>query len=98
MWYSSFMIHIEGHAIWKDGEKIGYIEGEKIYSREARKLGWISKNHIYNYHGKKVAWVEKNHIEMEDGKRIELDDIHEYVEGGAISDVLRTAVYLFLNN
>lgn len=92
------MIHIEGHELWRGGEKIGYLEGEKIYSHEAHKLGWVDEDHIYDHSGRKIAWIEGNHAETPDGSKMELDDIHEHVEGGAISGALRTAIYLFLGD
>ncbi len=92
------MIYLEGHEIMRNGEKIGYLEGERIYSRDARKLGWVDGDHIYDHEGRKIAWIEGGHAETAGGRIIELDDIHKHVKRGAISDTLRTAIYLFLGD
>jgi hypothetical protein len=91
------MIKIEGNDIWRDGTKIGWIEGNHIHAHDGNKLGYFEDNHIYNASANKIAYIEGDYLHSADGsKKIALEKISEQITGGIIPDVAKCAIYSLL--
>ncbi len=92
------MIKIVDNDIMRNGEKIGYLEGDDIYNHEGKKLGYFAENDIYAVDGRKLAYIEGDFIKTFDGKTIWLKDNRKRVSGGTISDLTRAAIRLLLGD
>jgi hypothetical protein len=88
---------IYDNKIWRDSQKIGWIDG--IYIRaeaDGHKLGYFENNFIYNMEGRKVAYMFENELRFENGAAgIPLESINEKIEGTA-SLFEKAAVYVLL--
>ncbi|MCL4405295.1 MAG: hypothetical protein M1361_00245 [Patescibacteria group bacterium] len=91
------MIKIEGRDIWRDGSKVGWIEGDYVRASDGSRLGYFDSHYIYNSSGSKVAYVQGAYLcSNTEDKKIPLDKVNEQVSGGMISDIARCAVYVLL--
>ena len=92
------MIKIEGHEIWRNGAKVGYIEGDKIRDHEGRKLGYFSESHVLNNEGRKIAYISGNYLCTESGTevKVSLDKVNENIEGGLLTEIGKCAVYALI--
>lgn len=91
------MIKISGNDIWRGGQKIGWIEGNDIYSSGAGKVGYFQSNDIYRRDGTKVGYIEGNKLySTTDGRSFRLDDIRNKIRGGSVSDLTRAAIRLLI--
>ena len=76
------MIKIFENKIWKDGERIGWIEDDHIRDMAAKKLGYFENNFIYNMDGRKVAYILENELRYEnEAPSTELEHINSMIEG-----------------
>ena len=76
------MIKIFDNKIWKDGEKIAWIDGTHIRNMEDVKLGYFENNYVYNMEGRKVAYIYENEMRYENGESsVPLESINEAIEG-----------------
>jgi hypothetical protein len=73
------------NKIWKDGQKIGWIDGNHVRTEaDSRKLGYFENNFIYNIDGRKVAYVFENELRFENGgASVSLEEINAEIEGVA---------------
>ncbi len=93
------MIKVEGHDLWRGGQKIGYVSGNHIYSHTGQKIGYASGNHFYDHEGKKLGYVEGDFIYDVTGKqKMRIEDNHQHVEGGELTDAERAAVQFLLGD
>ena len=73
------------NKVWKDGQKIAWIDG--IYIRaeaDGHKLGYFENNFIYNMDGHKLAYPYENELRFENGaSAIPIERINEEIEGVA---------------
>lgn len=71
--------------IWRDSEKLGWIEGSHIRAEsDSRKLGYFENNFIYNMEGRKLAYIHENNLMFENGNPpIPLEHINQHIEGTA---------------
>ena len=87
------------NKIWRDGQKIGWIDG--IYIRaeaDNRKLGYFENNFIYNMEGHKVAYPFENELRFENGgAAVPLEKVNEEVEG-AVPMLQKCAVHVLLED
>jgi len=82
-WYTGLM-KIYDNKIWRDGEKIGWIDGNHIRNHDDQKLGYFQDNFIYNMEGRKVAYILENELKFENGNEsIQLEHINSEIEGTA---------------
>lgn len=88
------MVNVIGNDIWRGGKKIGYINGNDIWSHDNKKLGYVSGNHVYSAaNNRKLLYLEGDFIKDPNGnEKMRIEDNHEHVIGGEISDVHRAAV------
>lgn len=98
MGYNEFMINIVGNEIMRGGQRIGYLRGNDVFSHEGRKLGYVEGSRVFNYDGKKLGYLEGDFLNTADGKQIRIEDNHQHVSGGSISDAERAAVRLLLGD
>ncbi len=76
------MIKIFDNKIWRDGEKIGWIEGTHIRDMSDKRLGYFENNFIYNMDGRKVAYIWENELKYENSMSpVELEHINAMIEG-----------------
>ena len=89
-----------GKEIYRDGEKIGWIEEEHIYARDGKKLGYFEEDkYIYTEDGRKVAYVEDDKLHSEEGEqKVALEVISEQITGGVMPIIARAAIYELLGN
>ncbi len=93
------MINVSGKDLMRAGQKIGYIQGNDIFSHEGRKLGYVQGNHVFNRDGQKLAYLQDDHIyHAHDSQKTRIEDNHQQVSGGEISDVQRAAVRVLLGD
>ena len=92
------MIRVSGHELTRGGQKIGSIQGDYIYSYEGHKLGSVQGTHVFDVSGNKLAWLEGDYIRTTSGKSIRIEDNHEHVNGGEISDIQRAAIRILLGD
>lgn len=93
------MIKVIDDKLWRGGEKIGWLDENRIYDHEGRKLGYFEGESIYNVDGHKIGYIEGDEIHSTtDDRVIRLEDNHEHVSGGEISDVARAAIRLLLGD
>jgi hypothetical protein len=92
------MLKIDGHEVWRGGDKVGYVEGDRIRNHDGRMLGYFSDNHIYNADGHKIAYVEGNHLYSEGRSNagVHLDDINKNIVGGILPEMCKCAIYCLI--
>ena len=68
--------------IWKDTQKIGWIDGIHIRDMSNTKLGYFENNFIYNQDGRKLAYIHENQLMFENGSSaIPLEHINQEIQG-----------------
>jgi hypothetical protein len=76
------MIKIVDNKIWKDGEKVGWIDGHHVRAQDGTKLGYCQDNFVYNDAAHKLAYIHENELVMQNGESsTPLEKINEEVEG-----------------
>ncbi len=88
---------IYDNKIWRDGEKIGWIEDFHIRAEsDGRKLGYFENNFIYNMEARKLAYIHENELRFEnDQPAVPLEHINEKIEGTAPL-LEKAAVYVLI--
>jgi hypothetical protein len=73
------------NKIWRNGQKIGWVDGDHIRTEaDNRKLGYFANDFVYNMDGRKVAHLFENELRFEGGgASIPLEKINEEIEGAA---------------
>jgi hypothetical protein len=76
---------IYDNKIWRNGQKIAWIDGDHIRTEaDGRKLGYFENNFIYNMDGRKIAYIYENELRFEnDASPVLLEKINEEIEGTA---------------
>ena len=92
------MVKIEEDWIWKDGHKIGYIQGHKIFTEEGHRVGYVTDDGVHETSGRKIGWMEGDHIRTPDGDRIPISSNRVHVQGDGYSDIVRAGVRLLLGD
>ncbi|MDP2598463.1 MAG: hypothetical protein Q8P49_01385 [Candidatus Liptonbacteria bacterium] len=93
------MIKIVGNDIMRNGEKIGWIEGNDVRARDGKKLGWFEEHYVYNSDGQKVAYIEGDFLVSyggSDATRLRLEKVSAEVTGGILPAIGRCAIYALL--
>jgi hypothetical protein len=93
------MMKIFDNKIWRDGQKIGWIDGNHVRTDQGnQKLGYFENNFIYNMEGHKVAYVYENELRFENGgTAVPLEHINEEIEG-AVPLLEKCAVHVLLQD
>lgn len=94
------MIKINGNDIYRDNQKIGYIDEKYIKSHEGDKLGYFDQKYVYDIHGKKLAYVYgRNLVSQSDNDvKTDIDEINKSITGGVLPEIGRCAIYMLLGN
>ncbi len=96
------MIKIVGNDLWRGGEKIGWIEGNDVYSTAVAanggKVGYYRGNDVHRADGTKIGWIDGNYLRSIDGLSIQLQENRSRISGGAVSDIARCAVRLLMGD
>lgn len=91
------MIKIVDRTIYRDGEKIGWIEDNDVYNQSGDKAGYFESNDIYNHNGTKVAYLDGSYVRMENGDAaISMLDTNEHMSASGCSDIMKAAVRVLL--
>ncbi len=91
------MVKIEGNDIFRDGSKIGWVDGNHIWNRDGKKVGYFEENYIYNMGGDKMAYLEGDSLYAGNGgDKISLDNINQGMSGGVLPDIAKCAIYILL--
>ena len=94
------MIKIIGNDIKRDGEKIGWIEGNDVRDMSNRKLAFVRGDDILRgSDGMKIAFIEGSYIITSSGKKISVTENNQkHVVGGSASNEMRAAIRLFFGD
>ena len=99
------MIQVHGNELWRGGQKIGFVQGNKIFSHNPdgsfKEAGYVSDNHVYNAHdNRKMAYLEGDYVydALKPANKVRIEDNHQHVQGGEISDAHRAAVRMLLGD
>ena len=93
------MVKIIGHDIWRGGQKIGWIDGDRIRTHDDKKLGYFEGNYVYSEEGHKLAYMEGDHLISYGGNsKIPLEKVSEAIEGGVLPLIGKCAVYVLLGS
>jgi hypothetical protein len=75
-------IKIYENIIWRDGQKVGWIDGNHVRLESGNKLGYFENNMIYNMEGHKIASIVENNLRFEEGNPpIPLETVNAEIEG-----------------
>jgi hypothetical protein len=87
------------NKIWRDGQKIAWIDGNHVRADDNnRKLGYFENNFIYNMEGRKIAYVYENELRFENGgAAVPLERINQEIEG-AVPLLEKCAVHVLLQD
>lgn len=93
------MIKIVGNDIKRDGEKIGWIEGNDIRDMSNRKLAFVKGDDIFRgSDGVKMAFIEGAYIIISSsGKKLsvtENNQNHVTMPSGSVSNEIKAAIRL----
>ena len=91
-------VKIMGHDIYRAGRKVGYIEGNHIYSHDGKKLAYIDNDKVYDPATNKMLYhVRENTVYDSTGSQhASASSILPMVEGGEYSDAYRVAIHYLL--
>lgn len=92
------MIKIIGNDIKRDGEKIGWIDGNDVRDMSNRKLAFVKGDDIFRgSDGIKMAFIDGAHIITSAGKRMDVTENnqkHVTIVSGSASNEMRAAIRL----
>ncbi len=87
------MIKMLGNDIYRNDEKIGWIEGNHIYAHDGKKIGYFDSQHIYGPDGDKVAYLDSQDLYDAAGNRkAHLEDVAAEIEG-ILPNSAKCAIY-----
>jgi len=94
------MIKINGNDIYRDSQKIGYIDDNYIKSHDGDKLGYFDQKYVYDLHANKLAYIYgRNLVSQSDNDvKTDIDEINKFITGGVLSEIGRCAIYMLLGN
>jgi len=92
------MIKIIDNDLFRAGEKIGWIEENRILDENGNRLGYFAANDIYDERGVRVGYLEDNRLKTMDGRSLALDDVREDISGGSYADICRAAIKLLIGD
>jgi len=76
------MLKIVENKIYRDGEKIGWIEGYHFRAADNTKLGYYQGNDIWNESVRKIAYIQENLLMFANGNTsIPSEKINEEIQG-----------------
>lgn len=91
------MIKVEDGEIWRDGSKMGWIDGDYVRDSNGSRLGYFNGHYVYNSNGSKIAYIQGDYLYSNtDDKKILLGKVNEQVNGGMIPDIARCAIYVLM--
>jgi len=91
------MIRVNGHELWRGGEKIGYVYDNFIKNHEGDKLGYFQGEFIYDINGHKEAYVQGDFLcFLNSSGKLRLEDINKDIAGGDLNNMQQAAVRVLL--
>ncbi len=89
-------MYVEGHKLMRDGEKIGWFNGGRVYDGDDRPVGYFEDEKICLPNGTKLGFLQGDYLHIVGGEKIRLEDLRQKIHGGEISDLARAAAWIFL--
>ncbi|MDP3901540.1 MAG: hypothetical protein Q8Q37_01005 [bacterium] len=92
------MLKINGNDILRNGQKVGWVEDDDVYSYNGKKLGYFSDNDVYSADGRKIAYTNGNYLYASGGadSRVSLNKVNTSVVGGVLPLIGKCAVYVLI--
>ena len=93
------MVKLIDNDVWRDGDKIGYIQENRVYSHDGTRLGYFEQIYVHNKDGDKVAYIQDDHLISYTGSsNVSLETVSEKVQGGVLPEIGKCAVYVLLGS
>ncbi len=92
------MIKIEGHRVWRGGDKIGYVEGNHLYNEDGERVGYWSGDSLYDMKGDRLLRVRENRVIDRNGEEHHLDDLIEDIPSASMPELARLAIKTFFGD
>lgn len=92
------MLKIDGHHIWRGGDKIGYVEGNHLYNHEGHRVGYWTDDSVYDMNGNRLLRIEKNNIIAHDGTQHHLDNVIGDIPSATLDDTAKVAIKTFFGD
>ena len=90
------MLKLLGNDIYRESEKIGWIEGDHIFAHDGKKLGYFDTKYIYSVDADRIAYIEGDELLDASGNRkAHLEEITEAIEG-VLSVPCKCAIYVLI--
>ena len=89
------MVKLIGNDILRSGEKIGWVEGNRIRAHDGKLLGYFEDRYVYSEDNRKLAYMEGNRL-CSGNTNISLEKVNEAIEGGLLPEVGKCAIYVLL--
>lgn len=84
--------------IYHNGEKIGWIDGRHFRATDNTKVGYYEGNDLWSESVHKIAYIQENMLKFENGNTsIPLEKINEEVEG-TYPLIIKCAVHVFFED
>jgi hypothetical protein len=91
------MLHFRGNQIWRGTEKVGWVDGHRLYDEHGKKIAAWDGDEIFNGQGERMLKVRGNDLVDKNGRSHgKLDDMLEAVPATEFSEMARVAIKLFL--
>lgn len=91
------MIKIEGNDIWRNGQKVGWIDSNHIRAHDGVKLGYFEGNYVHSNDGEKIAYIDGAYLHQESGgTKVSLDKVNEEIVGGLLPEIGKCAIYVLI--
>lgn len=78
------MVTMDGATVWRNGRKIGYLEGTTFYDEDGREVGWYEKDRdaVFWRSGVRAGYIEDGYVYYDDAARFDsADHVYEHVGG-----------------
>jgi len=94
------MVNIAGNEIRRDGDIIGYIDGNYIRDNENNRLGYFdeNQNYVYDQNANPIAYIDGGYLYSYASRSsyVDLDKINAGISGGVLPEIGKCAIYEFL--
>ncbi|MGC9603158.1 MAG: 4-fold beta flower protein [Minisyncoccia bacterium] len=92
------MLKIIGHDIWREGQRVGWIDGYHIRAHDGKRLGYFDGDFVYGADGHKQAYIEGGYLHSESSStsKVSVDKINESIEGGMLPEIGKCAIYILI--
>jgi hypothetical protein len=90
------MLKLIGNDIYRGEDKIGWLENNHVFDRNAKKLGYFDDAHVYDVDTTKIAYISGDILYDAGGAhKARLEDVLEAIEG-ILPNIAKCAIYILL--